>query len=102
MMRRRNAIEMHHVTVYRATGRYAGWPANYGIWSWGDEIVTGFTLGYHDNGGGFHARDTGRPFVAMQVRSRVVGQFDSERLDKYSTSDRTPLSAFVSNIIKRK
>ena len=73
MMRRRNAIEMHHVTVYRATGRYAGWPANYGIWSWGDEIVTGFTLGYHDNGGGFHARDTGRPFVAMQARSMDGG-----------------------------
>lgn len=68
-MRRRSANEMQHVTVYRVAGRYAGWPANYGIWNWGDEIVTGFTLGYHNDDGGFHARDTGRPFIAMQARS---------------------------------
>ena len=40
---------MKHVIVYKEVGRYAGWPANYGIWSWGDEIVTGFTLGFHNN-----------------------------------------------------
>ena len=40
---------MNHVTVYREAGDYAGWPANYGIWSWGNEIVTGFTLGSHSN-----------------------------------------------------
>jgi photosystem II stability/assembly factor-like uncharacterized protein len=61
--------DMQHVTVYRCNGRYAGWPANYGIWSWGDEIVTGFILGFHDGDGGTHARDTERPFVAMQARS---------------------------------
>ena len=60
---------MHHVVIYREPGRYAGWPANYGIWSWGDEIVVGFTLGYHDMGGGFHARDRSRPFAGMQARS---------------------------------
>ena len=60
---------MQHIIVYRNSGRYAGWPANYGIWSWGDEIVTGFNLGYHRNDGGFHARDKERPFVAMQARS---------------------------------
>ena len=48
---------MKHVIVYRNKERYAGWPANYGIWNWGDEIVTGFTLTYHDNQGGFHYRD---------------------------------------------
>jgi len=58
-----------HVTVYREAGRYAGWPANYGIWSWGDEIVVGFTVGHHSNEGGFHARDRTKPFVAMQARS---------------------------------
>ena len=60
---------MQHVVIYREPGRYAGWPANYGIWSWGDEIVVGFTLGYHDTGGGFHARDRSRPFAGMQARS---------------------------------
>ena len=60
---------MEHVTIYRESGRYAGWPANYGIWSWDDEIVVGFTVGYHDTEGGFHARDRSRPFVGMQARS---------------------------------
>ena len=65
---------MNHVTVYREPGRYAGWPANYGIWSWGDEIVVGFTVGYHSAEGGFHARDRSRPFVGMQARSRDGGE----------------------------
>jgi hypothetical protein len=29
------------------TGRFGGWPANHGIWSWGDEILVGFSAGYH-------------------------------------------------------
>ena len=65
---------MEHVTIYREPGRYAGWPANYGIWAWGDEIVVGFTAGYHDPAGGFHARDRNRPFVAMQARSLDGGR----------------------------
>ncbi len=60
---------MQHVTVYREAGRYAGWPANYGMWSWGNEMVVGFTLGYHQPSGPFHARDKSRPFVTMQGRS---------------------------------
>ena len=49
-----------HVEVYREPGRFASWPANYGIWSWGNEIVLSFTLGYMDLAGGFHARDRSR------------------------------------------
>ena len=30
-----------HVEVYNEPGRFAGWPANNGIWSWDDEIVVG-------------------------------------------------------------
>ena len=65
---------MQHVTIYREAGRFAGWPANYGIWSWGDEIVLGFTLGYHRSNAGFHARDREKPFVGMQARSLDGGQ----------------------------
>ena len=65
---------MKHVTVYRETGRFAGWPANYGVWSWGDEIALGFTLGYTDPEGGFHARDKERPFVNMEARSMDGGE----------------------------
>jgi hypothetical protein len=66
---------MQQITVYRDPGRYAGWPANYGMWAWGDaggvgaEIVLCFTLGYNDPSGGFHTRDKSRPFVTMEARS---------------------------------
>lgn len=60
---------MHHVTIYHEPGRYAGWPANYGIWIWQDEVVVGFALGYHQENGSFHARDKSRPFTTMQARS---------------------------------
>jgi hypothetical protein len=60
---------MKHITIFREPGRFAGWPANYGIWSWGDEIVVGFTAGYHNLSGGFHAVDHNRPFEALQARS---------------------------------
>ena len=60
---------MTHTTLYREPGRYAGWPANYGIWAWGDEIVVGFTLGHYKADVQFHPRDKGRPFATMQARS---------------------------------
>ena len=66
---------MKHVTVYRKSDRYAGWPANYGIWSWGDEIVFGFTVGYPDlNAVGLHTRDKDKPFTGMQGRSLDGGE----------------------------
>jgi hypothetical protein len=36
-----------HVTVYSKTGRYGGWPANHGIWSWNNEILVGFSAAYY-------------------------------------------------------
>jgi hypothetical protein len=36
------AITSRHVTVFQQPGLYGGWPANYGIWSWGNEILVGF------------------------------------------------------------
>jgi hypothetical protein len=37
---------VRNVVVYGEPGRFAGWPANHGIWSWGDEILVGFSRGY--------------------------------------------------------
>jgi BNR repeat-like domain len=36
-----------NVTIYQEDGRYGGWPANHGIWSWGNEIVVGFSAAYY-------------------------------------------------------
>lgn len=65
---------MQQVIVYREPGRYAGWPANYGIWAWENEIVVGFTVGYHKSDAGFHRRDRDKPFTAMQARSMDGGE----------------------------
>ena len=48
---------MRHVVVYREPGRFAGWPANGGMWAWGNELLVGFRQGYMDLAGGFHAID---------------------------------------------
>ena len=36
---------VEHVDVWRQPGRYGGWPANHGMWGWGDELLVGFTAG---------------------------------------------------------
>lgn len=38
-------MQCKHVTIYDEEGKFAGWPANNGIWSWGNEIVVGFIQG---------------------------------------------------------
>jgi hypothetical protein len=43
--------------VYYEEGRFAGWPANLGIWSWGDEILVGFVEADYQDDGGFHTYD---------------------------------------------
>ncbi|MCY4063201.1 MAG: sialidase family protein [Chloroflexi bacterium] len=60
---------MRHITVFREPGRFAGWPANYGMWHWGDEIVVGFTVGAHRTVGRGHAIDKRQSVVNMQARS---------------------------------
>src|SRR6478672_8309182 len=64
-----------HVKVYAEAGRFGGWPANHGIWSWGDEILVGFSAGYYkDNGPGRHAIDHARPEQHLLARSHDGGQ----------------------------
>ena len=61
---------VQHGEVFFEETRFGGWPANNGAWVWGDEIVTGFTLGYYDyesEGGHPIARD--KPSGPMQARS---------------------------------
>lgn len=62
-------MDIEHVIVYRETGKFAGWPANYGMWAWGDEIVVGFTQCTQLAGAGFHSRDRNLPAYPLQARS---------------------------------
>lgn len=65
-----------HVVVARAPGRYGGWPANHGIWAWGNEILVGFSWGHMREGGAEsgHPIDRQRPEEHMLARSLDGGE----------------------------
>jgi hypothetical protein len=66
---------VQHVMVYHKPGRFGGWPANHGIWSWGDEILVGFSAGYFkDLGPERHNIDREKPEEHLMARSRDGGK----------------------------
>jgi hypothetical protein len=63
-----------HVEVYHLPGRFGGWPANHGMWSWGNELLVGFSAGYYkDNGPKRHAIDHDKPEEHLLARSTDGG-----------------------------
>jgi hypothetical protein len=65
---------LQHVTIYCEPGRYGGWPANYGMWAWGQEVVLGYIVGHFNLEGGYHARDRSKPLLTYQSRSLDGGR----------------------------
>lgn len=64
-----------HVYVYHEKGLYAGWPANFGIWSWGNELLVGFARGSHkDLGAERHNIDKEKPEYHLLARSTNGGE----------------------------
>lgn len=61
-------------TIYREPGRFAGWPANYGLWNFGPEILSLFVVGWVAPQDGLHPRNTARPFQVVQARSLDGGE----------------------------
>jgi hypothetical protein len=72
---RADGSDSEHVMVYHQRGRFGGWPANHGIWSWGDEILVGFSAGYHkDLGPKLHNIDRNKPEEHLLARSKDGGR----------------------------
>ncbi len=63
-----------HIKVYFEEGMFGGWPANHGIWSWGDEILVGFGMGYYKDQGLSHHIDREKPEIPMLARSLDGGE----------------------------
>ena len=40
--------QVKNVLVYREPGRFGGWPANHGIWIWGNEILVGYSAAWFE------------------------------------------------------
>jgi len=68
--------DARHLKVFYEESRFAGWPANNGIWQWGDEILVGFSLGYlaPPEKQGLHQIDPARPRSNMLARSLDGGE----------------------------
>jgi hypothetical protein len=68
-------VSIKHVTVFHRPGRYGGWPANHGAWSWGNEILVGFSAAYFQwTGPDRHPYDRGRPEEPYLARSLDGGE----------------------------
>ncbi|MGC9326306.1 MAG: sialidase family protein [Candidatus Hinthialibacter sp.] len=77
-----------HGVVFFEEGRFGGWPANNGVWSWGDEIVVGFTLGYYKvNPEGGHPIDSDKPSTVRQARSLDGGETWNLEIPSYIQQD---------------
>lgn len=65
-----NEGQTQHTKVFHEKGMYAGWPANHGIWIWDNEILVGFSEGYHkDMGHSKHNIDRDKPERHLFARS---------------------------------
>ena len=69
-----NHQDFKNVVVYRELGHYGGWPANHGVWVWGDEIVVGFEAGTFKHSDQRHSIDWDKPAAHVLARSLDGGE----------------------------
>ena len=65
---------MRHLIVRHDPGVFYAWPANCGIWSWGEEIAVGFTRGAYRASTDNHSVDREAPQVCVIARSDDAGE----------------------------
>jgi hypothetical protein len=63
-----------NVIVYKEPGRFCGWPANYGTWSWGNEILVGFRFAYYQEKDRGHSYNKDKPVELVMARSLDGGE----------------------------
>ena len=63
-----------HGVVFQESGRFGGWPANHGAWSWGREMLVGFEVGHFRNTEQGHAIDYTKPAEHVLARSTDGGE----------------------------
>jgi len=87
-------VPVRHIIVYAEAGRFAGWPANDGLWSWGDEIIVGFHEGAYQSVKKLsrgHCLDRGRPRRDLLARSLDGGEtWTIENPENYAGDGGTP------------
>jgi len=89
--------DAQHVQVYYRPGRFGGWPANHGIWSWGNEILVGFTDGLYKDLGERHNIDREAPEIHYLARS-LDGGVTWQISDPAKQGDLIPEGGFLHGI----
>ena len=75
------------VVVFKESGRFGGWPANNGMWAWGNEMLVGFSLAYFKNVERGHAVDPDKPSVLRFARSLDGGETWKVETPSFLTAD---------------
>lgn len=65
---------LEHSKAYFEKGRFGGWPANHGMWIWGNEILFGFSRGYYKDLEDRHHIDREKPEEWWMARSLDGGE----------------------------
>ena len=66
---------MKNVVIFNREGLYGGWPANHGMWSWGDEILLSYQVcGFEIQPGDLHAFARDKDRVTWFSRSLDGGE----------------------------
>jgi len=84
-------ISTKHLVVFSNNNKFAGWPANNGVWSWnGQEILVGFTLGDFEEKDGHNIGEKRQSVLArsldggetwkLEDPDNFVGDISSRRL----------------------
>lgn len=63
-----------NITVHRHPARFGGWPANNGMWSWGNEILVGFDWAWFRPNRDAHAIDPSKSGENLMARSLDGGE----------------------------
>ena len=71
---------MENVIVHKQSGMFYGWPANNGIWNWGNELAVGFTEARYLEKQMGHSQDESKPSKSVIARSSDGGE--SWRLER--------------------
>ena len=83
---------MKHVIVYQEAGKFCGWPANGGIWNWGNEIVVAFKQGVYKANPETHSIDRSRPQPRRMARSLDGGlSWEVEEPENFDGGELTDL-----------
>ena len=62
---------LKNTTVFFEKGKFGGWPANNGMWNWGNEILVGFSVDEFevDPEGGHAVKTDAEGTVTLQLES---------------------------------